>query len=111
MHGPQSMKDTDITCARLQGAIGSSGFGDGVLAQAAADPVNGRSLITDDESEEGRYRLSDEAAVRESKYQREFNRQGDAVPLAWLDQSRNPQPSPSKDAGSYKLGSLGVKLY
>jgi hypothetical protein len=110
---PQTYKhaETDKLRARVQGGIGSAGFGDGIFAQAAADPVNGRSLIADDESEEGRYRLSDEAAVRESKYQHEFHRHGDTVPLAWLDHSRDPQPSPSRDAGSYKLGRLGVKLY
>ncbi len=97
--------------SHIQGGVGPiGGFGDGVWAQAATDPVNGRSMITDDESDEGRYRLTDDAAVRESKYEHEFHKNPDAVPPAWFDHSKNAEPSPSNDSGSYKLGKLGVKL-
>ena len=98
------------TFSHQQGAIGSLGLGDGIWAQAATDPVNGRSMITEDASDPGRYRLTDEAAVRESKYQRESHRNPDAIPLSYLDYSKNPEASPSSDSGSFVLGKLGVRL-
>jgi len=77
-----------------------------VASQAALDPVNGRPLI--EEVAGHRFRLTDEAAVRQAKWDREHGR--GHVPMAWLDRTADPEPGPGYDSGRWKLRKMGVRV-
>lgn len=91
----------------VQGAVGDGMYGQGVMSQAALDPVNGHPLIEDSPDEDHKYRLTDEAAIRQAKYEREHSRA--STPLSWLDHSEDVPASPGYDAGRYKLDRFGVR--
>jgi hypothetical protein len=93
--------------APSQGAIGMNSYGAGVLSQAGSDPVNGRPMIEEDPSEDHRFHLTEEAAVRQSKFDRSLTPQ--EMPASYWDYSKHEKPSPTIDAGLYKLDKMGVR--
>lgn len=87
-------------------------MGEGLESQAALDPVNGRPMIEDDPAEEGRFRLTDEAAVRQAWHERRAERgeRDPGTPASWLDHSRNPEAGAGFDSGEFKLNRMGVRV-
>lgn len=69
-------------------------------------------MIQDDEAEEGRIRLTDEAAVRQAWHERraESGESDPGTPASWLGHSRNPEAGAGLDSGGFKLGQMGVRV-
>mmetsp|Transcript_937 Transcript_937/g.2327 ORF Transcript_937/g.2327 Transcript_937/m.2327 type:complete len:84 (-) Transcript_937:32-283(-) len=83
------------------------------MAEAFVDPLSGRPLVRTSPRNPLRYRLTEEAEERQMRHEVAAQMVGageEGTPVKWLDYSRELEPGPSRDAGSWKLGRVGVRV-
>mmetsp|Transcript_18946 Transcript_18946/g.36853 ORF Transcript_18946/g.36853 Transcript_18946/m.36853 type:complete len:84 (+) Transcript_18946:318-569(+) len=83
------------------------------MHQAFEDPASGRPLVTESPFNKDRYRLTDEAAMRQEEHELRAQRRGmgeEATPLGWYDHSKVREAGPEYDTGAWKLGRVGVRV-
>uniref|UniRef100_A0A7S1E0N9 Uncharacterized protein n=1 Tax=Hemiselmis andersenii TaxID=464988 RepID=A0A7S1E0N9_HEMAN len=112
-HVPLARGSFPLARGGLEGQVGNLATGEGVMDEAFVDPVSGRPLVRTSPFNERRYRLTEEAAARQAGHELRAHRAGageEGTPLRWFDHSREPQAGPSYDAGTWKLGRIGVRV-
>mmetsp|Transcript_3682 Transcript_3682/g.8787 ORF Transcript_3682/g.8787 Transcript_3682/m.8787 type:complete len:84 (+) Transcript_3682:325-576(+) len=83
------------------------------MGEAFVDPVNGRPLVRTSPYDERRYRLTEGAEQRQREHEVAAQRVGageEGTPMGWFDHSRAQQAGPDYDAGTWKLGRVGVRV-